>query len=186
MVIGHILLSPEFGPGAGLLLRLASALAKLRVRQHALVASQTLADRLETQVGMPVVRSASSAVEACCDLQECDLVHAHDVEAGKAALLLKLTSSQRYVLSHRPSIDRDRDAVLSSLHRRADCIVCCSELAADALRGQPDASEIRVVRGWRSCSAGDTDSERDLHAAREVVQIYRHALRSNDDSALAL
>ncbi len=185
LVIGHIMLAPEFDRGAECLLRLTSLLAELGVQQHALVANGRLATRLEARAGMPVVRCASSAVEACCDLQACDLVHAHDAEAGKAALLLKLTSSQRYVLTHVPSLTNGADTVLDSLNRRADCVVCTSDAAARELRRKYAEATVRVVYNGRRSLAAGSEFSQDDRGAREVLQIYRWVLQSGVDRALA-
>ena len=185
MVIGHIKLAPGFDRHARQLLRLTSALAELGVQQHALVASNVLARELEARAAMPVVRVAPSAVEACCDLEACDLVHAHDLEAGKAALLLRLTSSQHYILSHHPSNEVGADAVLDSLTRRADCVVCTSEAAAAALRRDCAAAEVRIVRdGWQRPASRQLPGH-DTGAGREMLRVYRWALQSGADCTLA-
>lgn len=100
MYIGHINLAKSFNGAGEHFVRLIEALRTPGVRQYMLVRNIELAKRLdlvgEVTVG-PVVRSA---VTAYCLMPAVDVVHIHDPDDGQAGLLLTLTRSIPFVLTH--------------------------------------------------------------------------------------
>lgn len=145
--IGHINLAKSCNGAGEFFVNLVEALHQGGVRQHVLVRSVALAKRLEliddVTVG-PVVRST---VMAYCLMPHVDVVHVHDRSEGQSGLLLSLTRSIPYVLSHHgesPGGNRLTQAV----YKRASGIIYQSD--ADA------AKHLRIykhaIESWRTAT----------------------------------
>lgn len=133
MRIGHINLAPSLNGTGEHFVSLVEALQASGIRQHVLVRNATLARRLEAvedvEVG-PVVRSA---VTAYCLMPAVDLAHIHDAASGQAGLLLTLTRSIPYVLSH-ADVAINRNPLTQAVYRRALCVICRDDGDASIVR----------------------------------------------------
>jgi hypothetical protein len=124
MLIGHINLARDVDDSGEYFVALIDALQRAGVQQRVLVRSAVLADRVaaigDVDTG-PLVRSP---VMACCLMPPVDVVHAHEPGAGKTGLLLTLTRSIPYVLTHRGAPATRGGPLLQSIYRRASAIFC--------------------------------------------------------------
>ena len=144
MHVGHINLAKTCNGAGEYFVDLVEALQRLGVEQFVLVRSVELAKRLDliddVTVG-PVVRSA---VMAYCLTPRLDVVHVHDPSEGQSGLLLTLTRSIPYVLTHRNNAP-GKNPLMQAVYRRASGIIYESD--ADA------AKHLRIykhaVESWR-------------------------------------
>lgn len=112
--IGHICLALESDEVTASLTSLVEAFDRLAIEQHVLVASVSLARRLESCPYVTVGPVVKTAVMAYCLMPNVDLVHIHDEKGEQAALLLRLTRSIPFVMT---VSDADDDAGLNPLSR---------------------------------------------------------------------
>lgn len=166
MLIGHLSLAPAFDGAEARFVLLVEALRDAGVEQHVLVRNAALASRLATIEGVTVGSVVHSPVMAYCLLPRVDLAHAHDRTAGHAGLLLSLTRSIPYVLTHRGSIAMSASPLLQSTYRRAARVLC------------QDDAELAVLRHWIPGLTADVvpDLERHETAARHLG-VYQNSQR---------
>lgn len=100
MHIGHINLAKTFNGAGENFVRLIEALQQHGTIQHVLVRNVPLAKRLDILDGVTVGPTVRSAVMAYCLMPHVDVVHIHDPADGQAGLLLTLTRSIPFVLTH--------------------------------------------------------------------------------------
>lgn len=144
MHIGHINLAKSLNGAGQHFVNLVESLQRLGVQQYVLVRNVELAKRLDliddVTVG-PVVRSA---VMAYCLTPRLDVVHVHDPSEGQSGLLLTLTRSIPYVLTHRDNAP-GKNPLMQAVYKRATGIIYQSD--ADA------AKHLRIynhaVAAWR-------------------------------------
>lgn len=137
MLIGHINLAESiYGTGESFI-GLVEALDRAGMKQHVLVRNATLAKRVDIVGGNvatgPIVQSP---VTACCLMPRVDITHMHEPSAGQAGLLLTLTRSIPYILTHRGAIALVRNPLLQAVYRRAAAVIC------------QDDSEVAMLRHW--------------------------------------
>lgn len=113
---------------------LIEALQRRDVEQHVLVADSGIARRLALLENVSVGPVVHSAISAYCLLPRVDLVHVHDTTSAQAGLLLALTRSIPYVLTHRGSLPSGKSPLLQSIYKRAVRVIC------------PDSSDEAVLR----------------------------------------
>lgn len=130
MHIGHINLSKSFNGAGEHFVNLVEALQEHSVQQHVLVRNVALAKRLDLVQRVSVGPTVSSAVMAYCLMPAVDIVHVHDPSDGQSGLLLALTRSIPFVLTHRDEAP-GKNPVMQAVYRRAAGIVYRSD--ADAL-----------------------------------------------------
>ncbi|MDH3304376.1 MAG: glycosyltransferase family 4 protein [Gammaproteobacteria bacterium] len=137
MHIGHINLAKSFNGAGEHFVRLVESLQAMGVRQYVLVRNVALAKRLDLVGNVtagPVVRSA---VMAYCLMPHVDVVHIHDPSDGQAGLLLTLTRSIPFVLTHRDDAP-GRNPLTQAVYKRASGIIY-----------QPDADAAKHLRIYR-------------------------------------
>jgi len=158
MLIGHINLAPSLRDAGEHFIRLIEALARLDVEQTILVGDPALAKRVAAIDGVAVGTTVHSPVMAYCLLPRVDVAHAHDPAAGHAALLLALTRSIPYVLTHRGPVPAGNGPLLRSVYRRADRVLC------------QDDAELAMLRHWLPGLAAEVvaDVERQGSAAHHL------------------
>jgi len=125
--VGHINLAKSFNGTGEHFVSLVESLQDEGIDQHVVVRNVTLAKRLhavENVVVGPVVRSP---ITAYCMMPRLDVVHIHDSSAGQVGLLLTLTRSIPYVLTHRGSIPTGLSPLMQAVYRRATSIICLDE-----------------------------------------------------------
>lgn len=122
MHIGHINLA-ESGNGAGEnFVRLIESLQQLGVSQYVLVRNADLARRLEIIPDVTVGPVVRSAVTAYCLIPALDIVHVHEAAAARAGLLLALTRSVPFVLTHRHHAAAN-NRIEQAIYKRAAAII---------------------------------------------------------------
>ena len=142
--LGHINLARSFNGSGEHLVGLVEALNKVGVEQHVLVRNEALAKRIAAVANVVVGPLVRSAVTACCLKPPRDLVHIHDMAAGQAGLLLTLTRSIPYVLSHSPESLSQRP-LTQAVFRRARCVVCSDDSQASIVRHYDPSLRIEIV-----------------------------------------
>ena len=145
LVIGHINLAKSFDRASENFVNLVEGLQQKGVAQHVLVRNATLAGKLgamdDVAVG-PVVRSA---VMAYCHMPQLDIVHIHDMAAGQAGLLLALTRSIPFVLTHRGDFEGGTGALAQAIYRRASRVICCDDSEVSILRHLEPTLRIEII-----------------------------------------
>lgn len=164
MLIGHINLAETIQESGEPFIRLVEAIARARMEQYILVRNENLAKRLAVIDNVTVGSIVHSPVMAYCLLPRVDIAHAHNVTAGQAGLLLTLTRSIPYVLTHRGTIAPNGNPLIPSVYKRATRILC------------QDDSEVAVLRHWLPGLAAEVvpDIDRDASAARHL-RIYQNS-----------
>jgi hypothetical protein len=142
--LGHIYLGRSFDVSGEQFIVLVEALQKAGLEQHVLVRNEALAKRIGALTDVVVGPIARSAVTAYCLMPRRDLVHIHDMAAGQAGLLLTLTRSIPYVLSHSPDTVWQHP-LTQAVFRRARCIVCSDDSEASIVRHYDPSLRIEIV-----------------------------------------
>ena len=137
MQIGHINLARSCNGAGAHFADLVEALQELGVRQHILVRNIELARRLDLIDDVTVGPIVRSAVMAYCLSPHLDVVHVHDPSDGESGLLLTLTRSIPYVLTHRDDAP-GKNPLMRAVYKRASGIIYHSD--ADA------AKHLRIYR----------------------------------------
>ena len=133
MYVGHINLARSFNGAGEYFVKLIEALQELGMQQHVLVRNVDLAKRLdlvENVVVGPVVRSA---ITAACLMPAVNIVHIHNASDGQAGLILTLTRSIPFVLTHDYGTP-GKSSLARSVYRRAAGLVYQGD--ADAAKHQ--------------------------------------------------
>ena len=127
MQIGHINLAKSFNGAGEHFLSLVESLQHEGVDQHVLVRNVTLARRLDAIEKVVLGPVVTSPISAYCLMPRLDLVHTHDSNAAQAGLLLTLTRSIPFVLTHRGSVPTNFNPLMQAVYRRAASIICNDE-----------------------------------------------------------
>lgn len=122
MRIGHINLASSFNGAGENFVRLIESLQQLGVTQYVLVRNVELAKRLEIVADVTVGPVVRSAVTAYCLIPALDIVHVHEPAAARAGLLLALTRSVPFVLSHHHQAQAN-NRIEQAIYRRASAII---------------------------------------------------------------
>jgi glycosyltransferase involved in cell wall biosynthesis len=131
--IGHISLSKAYRGSEHQLLMLAKSLSNDDIEQYAMVRNPVLARRLAKHSNVSVGPLVNSPVTAFALMPIVDLAHAHDGKALQAGLLLNLTRSIPYVVTHRSMNPPPTHALARSMYRRAEGIICVSEAVSERM-----------------------------------------------------
>ncbi len=184
MRIGHIDLSVHISTAQEQLVVLVEALTAHGVEQHVLVRNPFLAKRLavctEVSVG-PIVRSP---VTAFCVMPDVDIVHAHDRKAISSGLLLRLTRSIPFVLTHRQCSTPGNNPITRFKYGRAAGIVCPSADISKAMSEYVDNKPVDTI--GNACNADNVIDSTDGHlsAARMAAEYLRVYRRTLDDRSV--
>lgn len=166
MRVGHINLAR---PGDGRIAEFISLVEALHcegIEQHIVVRDRSIFKRLVPLQGVSIGPVAHSAVTASCLVPKVDIAHIHDPAAGQAGLLLTLTRSIPYVLTHSGSLPNGRTPLARAVYRRAACIVCPEHADLDVLRHFEPGLHVAVIQA--------TDQP---ISARDYVQVYQNSQR---------
>ena len=164
MNIGHINLGTDFDSTAARFVLLVEALRDAGAEQHILVRDAALARRLKLVEGVTVGPVVHSPVMAYCLLPRVDVAHAHDLGAGHAGLLLALTRSIPYVLTHRGRVAKSVSPLLQSIYRRAFRVLC------------QDDAELAMLLHWLPGLAIDVLPEIERHeSATRYLAVYQNS-----------
>jgi len=137
MHIGHINLAKSFNGAGEHFVSLVEALREQGMQQHVLVRNIALAKRLDLVDKVTAGPAVRSAIMAYCLMPHVDVVHIHDPSDGQAGLLLTLTRSIPFVLTHRDDAP-GRNPLTQAVYKRASGIIYQSD--ADA------AKHLRIYR----------------------------------------
>ncbi len=147
MYIGHINLAKSFNGAGEHFVSLVEALQAQGARQYILVRNISLAKRLDLVGNVTAGPAVRSAVMAYCLMPPVDVVHIHDPSEGQAGLLLTLTRSIPFVLTHRDD-EPGRNPITQAVYRRSSGIIYQSD--ADP------AKHLRIYRhavnAWREAA----------------------------------
>jgi len=147
MHIGHINLSRSFNGAGEHFVNLIEALQTLHTQQYVLVGNVALAKRLDLVDDVTVGPVVRSAMMAYCLMPHLDLVHIHGPSEGQAGLLLTLTRSIPFVLTHHGH-SPGKNPLTQAVYKRASGIIYRSD--ADA------AKHLRIyqhaVDSWRAAT----------------------------------
>lgn len=168
MTIGHILLCRGNSAGFEHFVRLTEGIDLLGMRQHVIVANRELAARVGMYEGVTLGPTTQSALMAMVLMPEVTLVHAHDDEAGRAALLRNLTRSTPYVLTYREPRAPGWSALRRSIYARAETIIATTAAASKSL--VHDGIETRIVE------VDDIELPNIDYPLAEHVRTYRQAV----------
>ena len=155
LVIGHINLRKPFDGSGENFVSLVEGLQRRGVAQHVLVRNATLAERLRTMDNVVVGPVVRSAVMAYCQMPQLDIVHIHDMAAGQAGLLLTLTRSIPFVLTHRGDFEGGTGALAQAIYRRASRIICCDDSEVSILRHLEPTLRIEIIPDIERSGAAD-------------------------------
>ena len=166
MLIGHVNLAASIEESGERFVSLVEALRESGVRQHVLVRNSTLAARLaaveDVDVG-PIVRSP---VMANCLMPRVDIVHVHEPAAGQVGLLLALTRSIPYVLTHRGTVTPRGGPLVQAIYRRASMVIC------------QDDSELAILRHWLPGITAEIVPDIEHHdSAASHLRLYQNSQR---------
>ncbi len=189
MRICHIDLSTHMSIAEEQLVILVEALTAHSIEQHILVRNPFLAKRLAVCPGVSVGPIVRSSVTAFFLMPVVDLVHIHDRKAVKTGLLLTLTRSIPYVLTHRRFSTPDNNSMTRSMYGRAEGIVCPSAEITTAMADYADGTPVDTIS-----DACNVDNETDAtngricakRMAAEYLRIYRRTLSSRSVPAMLL
>jgi hypothetical protein len=145
MKVGHINLAKTCNGAGEYFADLVEALQGLGIEQHVLVGNVALAKRLDLIDDVTVGPVVQSVVMAYCLTPHLDVVHVHDPsDGGQSGLLLTLTRSIPYVLTHRDGAP-GKNPLMQAVYKRAAGFIYQSD--ADA------AKHLRIYRhavsAWR-------------------------------------
>lgn len=148
MRIGHINIAKSFNGAGEYFVNLIEALQQLHTQQYVLVRNVALAKRLDLIADVTVGPVVRSAVMAYCLMPRLDVVHIHDPSAGQSGLLLSLTRSIPFVLTHH-SESPGKNPLTQAVYKRASGIIYQDD--ADA------AKHLRIYQHaidcWRKTAA---------------------------------
>lgn len=145
MLLGHINLSASMNGTGEHLVTLVAALQDAGLRQHVLVRNATLAGRIDAIGKIAVGPAVQSPVMACCLMPRADLVHVHEPAAGQAGLLLTLTRSMPYVLTHRGAVRLSGNPLLQAVYKRAAAVICQDDSEVAMLRHRLPGLTLDVI-----------------------------------------
>ena len=136
MLVGHINLAPSYHTFGEHFVSLIDALGRAGVEQHVLVSNPSLAQRTGAIRNVTTGPVVNSAVTAYCLMPRVDVAHVHETTAGQAGLLLALTRSVPYVLTHRGMTVTGGNPLQQAVYRRAAAVIC------------RDDSDVALLRHW--------------------------------------
>ncbi len=167
MLIGHINLAVSMNGTGEHFVTLVEALQGTGLHQHVLVRNATLAKRIDAIGGVAMGPVVHSPVMAYCLMPRVDLVHVHEPTAGQAGLLLTLTRSIPYILTHRGAARFAGNPLLHAVYKRAAAVIC------------QDDSEVAMVRHRLPELAIDIIPDIERHgSAAGHLRLYQNSQRT--------
>lgn len=166
MLLGHINLASSMNGTGEHFFSLTEALQNAGLQQHVLVRNATLAKRINAIADIAVGPIVHSPVMAYCLMPRVDLVHVHEPAAGQAGLLLTLTRSIPYILTHRGTPKLVGNRLLQAVYRRAAVVICQDESDVAMLRHRLPGLTLEII----------PDVDRHGSAA-DHVRLYQNSQR---------
>ncbi len=181
MRIGHIDLSPHITVAEEQLVVLVEALTAHGIEQHVLVRNPFLAKRLSVCAEVTIGPIVGSPLSAYFLMPVVDLVHTHEGRAINAGVLLKLTRSIPYVLTHRQFSRPGNNPIKRSKYRGSEGIICPSEDITDAMLDYVTDVPVDTIGDARNVD-DEIDAENGRISAErmaaEFLRVYRRTLDS--------
>ncbi len=166
LLIGHVNLAASMQETGEHFITLVEGLEQAGVRQHVIVRNATLAKRISAIGGVEVGPVVNSPVLAYCLMPGIDVAHVHEPAAGQAGLLLALTRSIPYVLTHRGAVTPGGNPVSKAIYRRAAAVIC------------QDDSELAILRHWLPGLDVDIVPDIERHGpAWRHLRLYQNSQR---------
>lgn len=166
MRIGHIDLAKSFSGASEHLIYLVESLQREGVHQYVLVGNMTLAKRLRAVDNVDVGPVVGSSISAYCLMPRLDLVHIHDSAAGQAGLLLTLTRSIPFVLTHRGPTPTNSSPLVQAVYRRATSIICGDDSELALLHHYDPLLRVHVIPDIEQSGSG-----------RQHLSVYQNSQR---------
>ncbi|MDJ0710444.1 MAG: hypothetical protein QNJ14_08645 [Woeseiaceae bacterium] len=136
------------------------------LEQHLVLRDRAIVERLVPLDGVSISPVVHTAVTASCLVPSVDITHVHDLAAGQAGLILTLTRSIPYVLTHAGEVPNRRNPLAHAIYRRAACVICADHADIDLLRHFEPGMRIAIVQ------------QTGQHAAiHELVRVYQNSQR---------
>jgi hypothetical protein len=189
MRIGHVDLSAHIAVAEEQLVVLVEALSTHGVKQHVLVRNPFLAKRLSVCAGVSVGPVVRSPVRACFLVPAVDLMHAHERKAVTTAMLLNMTRSVPYILTHRQFRMPGNSPVKRLPYRRSAEIVCPSEDIANAMLDYVSDKPVDTIRDARNIDDEIDAKNGRISAAKmaaDYMRVYRRTLDSRSVPAILI
>ena len=139
--------------------------------------------------GVSVGPIARSSIPAFFLMPAVDLVHTHDRKALNSGILLSLTRSIPYVLTHRQLNTPGNNPMARSKYGRAEGIVCPSAEITTAMADYADGTPVDTIGDARNVDNEVDATNSRICAARmaaEYLRIYRRILDSRSVPAILL
>lgn len=180
--IGHISLSKAYGGSEHQLLMLSKALSNHDIEQHALVRNPVLARRLSKHANISVGPLVNSPVTAYGLMPNVDLAHVHDGKSLQSGLLLTLTRSIPYVVTHRSLNPPPAHALARSMYRRAEGIACVSDAVTKTMLAYCPNTPVDSI--YDACCTNKTciPSTRPQHIKLDDEFVVGHVGELNDST----
>lgn len=173
MHVGHINLATSFNGTGEHFVSLVEALQRHGAKQHVLVRNVALAKRLDIVDDVIVGPVVRSAVTAYCLMPHLEVVHIHDSSGAQSGLLLALTRSIPFVLTHRGATP-GRNPLTQAIYKRASAIICQNTADAEAMLDYEATLQIDVIADIVRPPAS-ADERHANYSAAEHLQVYRRA-----------
>lgn len=184
MRIGHINLDRSINGIGEHFIKLIECLDRQGIHQHVIVANASLARRVSIYENVLVGPVTKTTVMSYCLMPDVDVVHVHDTKSYQAGLILRLTRSIPYVLTHRATAAPARNPIARSVITRSAGVICPTNDAANALISAGFTVPVDVVSDMTfAANAGDMNKN---HIAAEHRRIYRRAVDTRRILALLL
>ena len=166
-------------------IKLIECLDRQGIRQHVIVANASLARRISIYENVLVGPVTKTTVMSYCMMPDVDVVHVHDTRSYQAGLVLRLTRSIPYVLTHRataaPAV---RSPIARSVITRSAGVICPTDAAANVLINAGFTVPVDLIPDMTfTAQADDTIGNR---IAAEHHRIYRRAVDTRRIPALLL
>ncbi len=183
--IGHINLATSFNGTGEHFVSLVESLSLQGVSQHVVACNSALLRRVAVCEKVTAGPATNSTLMASCLLPLVDVVHIHEDEDAQAGLLLKLTRSIPYVLTHRSADPPGSHPLMRSAYRRAAGVICSDRGQAEIVRAFAPWADIDVI-GDISRSDFCEDEFGRYRSAADHLKVYRRATDSLKVPALLL
>ncbi len=184
MRIGHINLDRSMNGIGEHFIKLIECLDRQGICQHLIVANASLARRVSIYENVLVGPVTKTTVMSYCMMPDVDVVHVHDTRSFQAGLILRLTRSIPYVLTHRATAAAARGPIARSVITRSAGVICPTDAAANALVDAGFTVPVDVVPDMTF--EANADDMNDNHIAAEHHRIYRRAVDTRRIPALLI
>ncbi|MDJ0750871.1 MAG: glycosyltransferase [Woeseiaceae bacterium] len=164
--VGHVNLAKPGSRNSSRFVGIVEALNCEGLEQHLVLRDRSIARQLMPLGGVSIGPVAHTAVTASCLVPSVDVAHVHDPAAGQAGLILTLTRSIPYVLTHRGELPNGRHPLVHAVYRRAAYVICPDHADVDLLHHFEPGLRVAVIQETREPAA--------IH---HLVRVYQNSQR---------